>query len=78
MQKKMRVAILLNLLGTDGLKVYNTQKIPEVTIFEILKALEAYCIPRKNEVMENIIHFLPANKVTMNVLKMFTLIYVNW
>jgi len=47
-----QVAILLNLLGSDGLKIYNTLKIPTITVFEILKALEAYCIPRRNETME--------------------------
>lgn len=47
-----QVAILLNLLGSDGLKIYNTLKIPNNTVFEILKALEAYCIPRRNETME--------------------------
>jgi len=47
-----QVAILLNLLGSDGLKIYNTLKIPNKTVFEILKALEAYCIPRRNETME--------------------------
>ncbi|KAL4113758.1 hypothetical protein QTP88_017331 [Uroleucon formosanum] len=47
-----QVAILLNLLGSDGLKIYNTLKIPNKTIFEILKALEAYCIPKRNETME--------------------------
>ncbi|KAL4092419.1 hypothetical protein QTP88_026920 [Uroleucon formosanum] len=47
-----QVAILLNFLGSDGLKIYNTLKIPSKTVFEILKALEAYCIPKRNETME--------------------------
>jgi len=47
-----QVAILLNLLGSDGLKIYNMLKIPSNTVFEILKALESYCIPRRNETME--------------------------
>jgi len=51
-KEAMQVTILLNLLGSDGLKIYNTLKIPSKTVFEILKALEAYCIPRQNETME--------------------------
>ncbi|KAL4104445.1 hypothetical protein QTP88_019746 [Uroleucon formosanum] len=47
-----QVAILLNLLGSDGLKMYNTLKIPIKTVFVILKTLEAYCIPKRNETME--------------------------
>lgn len=47
-----QVAILLNLLGAEGLKIYNTLRIKDNTVFEILKALEEYCIPRRNETME--------------------------
>lgn len=52
-QPKTQVAILLNLLGTDGFKVYNTLKVSTETVFEILKVLEACCIPRKNQIMEH-------------------------
>ncbi|XP_050065984.1 uncharacterized protein LOC126555061, partial [Aphis gossypii] len=51
-RQETQVAILLNLLGPDALKIYNTLKPKENTVFEVLKALEAYCIPRKNETME--------------------------
>lgn len=37
-----QVAIILNLLGTDSLKIYNTFKVKDKTVFEILKALVAY------------------------------------
>jgi hypothetical protein len=51
-KESTQVAILLKLLETDGLKIYNTLKVTNNTIMEILKALEAYCISRKNETME--------------------------
>jgi len=47
-----QVPILLNLLGPEALKIYKTLKPKENTVFEVLKVLEAYCIPRKNETME--------------------------
>lgn len=40
-----QVAILLNLLGPEALKIYNTLNPKEKTVCEVLKALEAYCIP---------------------------------
>ncbi|XP_050533909.1 uncharacterized protein K02A2.6-like [Daktulosphaira vitifoliae] len=52
-KEETQAAILLNLIGTDGIKVYNTLKIKSETVSEILKALENYCIPRKNEIMEH-------------------------
>jgi len=42
-RQETQVAILLNLLGPDALKIYNTLKPKENTAFEVLKALEAYC-----------------------------------
>ncbi|CAI6370068.1 unnamed protein product [Macrosiphum euphorbiae] len=52
-EEATQVAILLDLLWSDCLKIYNTLKIPSITVFEILKALEAYCIPpRRNETMQ--------------------------
>ncbi|XP_050421054.1 uncharacterized protein LOC126833653 [Adelges cooleyi] len=44
-----QVAILLNLLGVEGLKIYNSLKIKEESVFDILDALEAYCEIQKNE-----------------------------
>ncbi|VVC24064.1 Hypothetical protein CINCED_3A016520 [Cinara cedri] len=51
-----QVARLLNLIITDGLKLYRSIKRPkdEKEIVEtILKHLENYCIPRCNEIMEH-------------------------
>ncbi|VVC26082.1 Protein-tyrosine phosphatase-like,Dual specificity phosphatase, catalytic domain,Tyrosine [Cinara cedri] len=52
-----QVAILLNLLGPDGLKVYNTLKVKNETVCKILNALESYCISRKNEIMGQYLFF---------------------
>ena len=50
----VQVARLLNLLGHDGLKLYNTiKKVEEETVETILKCLEEYCIPKTNEIMEH-------------------------
>jgi hypothetical protein len=46
--KDVQVARLLNLLGTDALKLYNSFKINEVTVENIFKHFEEYCVPRKN------------------------------
>jgi hypothetical protein len=51
------VARLLNLLGADALKLYNSFKINEVTVENIFKHFEEYCVPRKNEVMEHYKYF---------------------
>jgi len=51
--QEVQVARLLNLLGPDGLKLYNTFKIDVVTVDNLFKLLEEYCFPRKNEVMEH-------------------------
>lgn len=67
-----QVAILLNLLGQEGLKIYNTLKLQEVTVTEVLKALEAYCIPRKKETME-LYTFLLVNKQKEKILTSFIL-----
>jgi len=55
--QEVQVARLLNLLGPDGLKLYNTFKIDVVTVDNIFKSLEEYCVPRKNEVMEHYKYF---------------------
>jgi len=51
--QKVQVARLLNLIGPDGLKLYNTFKLETITVSEISKSLEEYCVPKKNEVMEH-------------------------
>lgn len=38
--KEVQVARLLNLLGPDGLKLYNTFKIDDITVENIFKSLE--------------------------------------
>jgi len=56
--KEVQVARLLNLLGPDGLKLYNSFKIDDVTVENMFKSLEEYCVPRrKNEVMEHYKYF---------------------
>ncbi len=55
--KEVQVARLLNLLGPDGLKLFNTFKIEEITVEAIFKSLEEYCVPKKNEVMEHYKYF---------------------
>ncbi|VVC34669.1 Protein-tyrosine phosphatase-like,Dual specificity phosphatase, catalytic domain,Tyrosine [Cinara cedri] len=48
-----QVEILLNMLGPDGLKVYNTLEGKKETVGEILNALEIYCISKTNKLMEH-------------------------
>ncbi|VVC37220.1 Hypothetical protein CINCED_3A024105 [Cinara cedri] len=51
-----QVARLLNLIGTDGLKLYRSIKRPKdekETVETILRHLENYYIPRCNEIMEH-------------------------
>jgi len=53
--QKVQVARLLNLIGSDGVKIYrifNTDP-KEETVDVILEKLEGYCIPKRNEVMEH-------------------------
>ncbi|XP_050058605.1 uncharacterized protein LOC126550676 [Aphis gossypii] len=50
----VQVARLLNLLGHDGLKLYNTiKKEEQETVDTILQSLELYCIPKANEIIEH-------------------------
>lgn len=50
----VQVARLLNLLGQDGLKIYITIKDDkEETVKSILEALDEYCIPKTNEIMDH-------------------------
>ncbi|CAI6351052.1 unnamed protein product [Macrosiphum euphorbiae] len=51
--KDVQVVRLLNLLGPEGLKLYNTFSIEVITVENILNSLEEYCVPRKNEIMEH-------------------------
>lgn len=53
--KTIQVARLLNLMGTDALKVYNTLVIdkPDTEVSQILSRLEKYCSPRTNEIMSH-------------------------
>ncbi|GBM62804.1 hypothetical protein AVEN_19794-1 [Araneus ventricosus] len=53
---KIKIAILLNLLGSEGLEIFNTFKFepPESqkNYSEVLKKFEEYCSPRQNIVYE--------------------------
>lgn len=52
---KVQVARLLNLIGSDGVKIYRTFNIDhkDETVDIIFNKLEEYCTPKKNEVMEH-------------------------
>lgn len=51
--KNVQVARLKNLIGPEALRVYNTlTKDENETVESILKALEEYCIPKRNEIVE--------------------------
>lgn len=52
--KEIQVARLLNLMGTEALKVYNTlvtEENPDKEISAIISRMEKYCSPRTNEIM---------------------------
>ncbi|GFU56860.1 uncharacterized protein TNCV_2437391 [Trichonephila clavipes] len=50
---KIKIAILLNLLGSEGLEIYNTFKLESKANFsEVLQKFEKYCSPRQNVVYE--------------------------
>ena len=54
--EKVKIAILLHALGEEALEVYNTLHVVregvEETMNDILKAVDAYCLPKKNVVFE--------------------------
>lgn len=54
--EKIKIARVLNLIGPEALKLYNTFKLKPKTAEEVLKTFEKYCIPKKNEIMEHF-HF---------------------
>ncbi|KAL4098106.1 hypothetical protein QTP88_022775 [Uroleucon formosanum] len=58
--EKVQVARLLNLIGSDGVKIYRTFNIdPKVeTVNIIFEKLEGYCTPKRNEVMEHYKFFM--------------------
>lgn len=51
----IQVARLLNLMGTDALKVYNTlvSEKADTEVSQILERLEKYCSPRTKEIMSH-------------------------
>ncbi|GFV25632.1 transposon Tf2-6 polyprotein [Trichonephila clavipes] len=52
---KIKIAILLNLLGSEGLETYNTFKLETKTNFsDVLQKFEEYCSPRQNSVYERL------------------------
>jgi hypothetical protein len=58
--EKVQVARLLNLIGSDGVKIYRTFNVDpkEETVEIIFKKLEEYCTPKRNEVMEHYKFFM--------------------
>jgi len=52
-KEPIKIARVLNLVGPEALRLYNTFKITPSTADEVLKVFEDYCIPQKNEVMEH-------------------------
>ncbi|GFW06382.1 transposon Tf2-9 polyprotein [Trichonephila clavipes] len=50
---KIKIAILLKLLGSEGLEIYNTFKLEsKVNFSEVLQKFEEYCSPRQNVAYE--------------------------
>ncbi|GFV93162.1 transposon Ty3-G Gag-Pol polyprotein [Trichonephila clavipes] len=50
---KIKIAILLNLLGSEGLEIHNTFKLVSKANFsEVLQKFEEYCSLRQNDVYE--------------------------
>ncbi|GFU04967.1 transposon Ty3-G Gag-Pol polyprotein [Trichonephila clavipes] len=48
---KIKIAILLNLLGSEGLEIYNTFKLEsKANVSEVLQKFEEYCSPQRNVV----------------------------
>lgn len=60
--KEIQLARLKNLLGTDGLKLYNSIKDESVveTVENVMKTLEKHCVPKQNMTMS--IHLLFSRK----------------
>lgn len=48
---------MLNLTGSEALRLYNTFKITSKTAQEVLAAFEKYCIPKKNNIMKHFCFF---------------------
>jgi len=52
---EVKVAILLNIVGEDGVELYNTFNLQETegnNLAKVLQGFEEYCIPKKNVVYE--------------------------
>ncbi|GFS82427.1 transposon Ty3-G Gag-Pol polyprotein [Trichonephila clavipes] len=51
---KIKIAILLNLLGSEGLEICSTFKLElKANFSEVLQKSEEYCSPRRNVVYES-------------------------
>lgn len=52
--EKTKVAVLLNLLGDEGLDIFNTFGVEDKTLSfdDVLNLFDAYCLPKKNVVIE--------------------------
>lgn len=58
--EKVQVARLLNLIGSDGVKIYRIFNVEpnNKTVEIVFKKLEEYCTPKRNEVMEHYRFFM--------------------
>ncbi|GFU92981.1 transposon Ty3-G Gag-Pol polyprotein [Trichonephila clavipes] len=59
---KIKIAILLNLLGSEGLEIYNAFKLESKANFsDVLQEFEEYCSPRQNVAYERYKFFHVSN-----------------
>ena len=63
-ENEVQVARLLNLLGSEALRIYNTFKITRPSVKKIFEAFEQFCTPVKNEVMDHYRFFTRLQKPT--------------
>ncbi|XP_072376376.1 uncharacterized protein [Diabrotica undecimpunctata] len=57
---EVKVAILLNLIGEEGIEIYNSLELTEVQqgkLADVLEAFESYVTPRKNVVYERYLFY---------------------
>lgn len=51
-EEKVKITRVLNLIGREALRLYNSFKMRPNTPDEVLKRFEEYCVPKKNEILE--------------------------
>lgn len=65
---EQQVAILLNLMGDQGIELYNTFNVSATAkVSEVLEQFEKYCNPRKNIVYERFIFFNAKQKPDQSI-----------